>query len=204
MKTLLMLIGLVAIAGDAGAKRAVTKLRVAPNGRYAVRLHEGFAIGNARYNQAELIDRKSGRTLHDFGPDHDSAADLGGYENDSVVWSADSAWVALYLHDHRTGTPLVVSILGGKVTRGEVPEISLPLENDPENDGRHMQDWLKPVKWLSGGRLLLSDSGLITQYRDDRGTAICYRYGVIIRFDKDGGGSLRTLKLRALTREPLR
>jgi len=165
----------------------------APNKHYAVRMQEGYAIGNCRYNHAQLIEIKNGKLLYDFGPEHSPSFDLGGYDQDSVVWSPDSRYVALYFHSHRVGEPLVVAISKGKALECTVPEITLPHDKDPANDGRHVSDWLKPVKWFSDSTLCLTDSGIIQQQRED-GFRIEYEYEIHIQFDQAGHGTLRSIK----------
>jgi hypothetical protein len=172
---------------------------VAPNKRYAVRLREGYAIGNCRYDDAQLIDTKTGTMLFDFGPEHDPSFDLGGYEEDSVVWSPNSQSVAVYFHSHRVGAPLVVRISGDTALACTVPEMTLPHDKDSANGGRHVQDWFKPIKWLSDSTLPLTESGLIQQQRED-GFTIVYSYDIQFQFDRKGDGVLKSLKQREFSK----
>jgi len=108
-----------------------------PNKQYAIRMQEGYAIGNCRYNHAQLIERKTGKLLYDFGPEHSASFDLGGYDQDSVVWSSDSIFVAVYFHSHRVGEPLVVQILPKAVHKCTIPEILLPFEKSLKGNPRY-------------------------------------------------------------------
>ena len=176
---------------NADDESAAWKEFPSPNGLYAIRLREGFAIGNCRYNQAELVERKTGKQLFDFDPMKDTTD--GGYEDRSVVWSPGSSAGALYKHCHRSGAPLVVMIADGTVKPCSMPEINLPHNDKPANDGRWVQDWVTPKKWASEKVLVLSDSGLIQQ---QKGVAawIRYDYALKIAFDENGGGVLKSLK----------
>jgi len=182
----------LAMAGDSEPK---WREYPSPNGRDAVRLREGWAIGNCKFNRAVLVDRKTGKQLFEF------SSDEGGYDNDSVIWSPGSVCVAVYTRNHRMGEPIVMAILGEKPQECTLPEITLPHENNPKNDGRHVQSWRKPDKWLSDSELLLSDSGLIQQQREN-GSRIYYCYDLWIKFDNDGHGVLKQVKQRAFVKEP--
>jgi hypothetical protein len=171
------------------------------NGRYSIRLHEGQAIGNCRFNHADLVDQQNKKILFAFGPEQGPNFDLGGYENDSVVWSPKSGFVAVYTHSHRVGEPLVLAVSGTTIHECEIPEITLPHDKDPKNSGRHVQDWLKPIRWISETQLSLEDSGLIQQQRAN-GARITYLYDFVIEFAKDGKGMVKTLKQRKFSREP--
>ncbi len=173
---------------------------VAPNKRHAVRLREGNAIGNCRYNQAQLIDARTGKLLLDFGPERSPSFDLGGYEEDSVVWAPDSLLVAVYLHSHRVGEPLVAMISGDTASSCTIPEVTLPHDKDPAIDGRRVQAWVKPIKWIANSTLLLRDSGLIQQQREGA-FRIGYSYEIELQFDREGQGLLKSLKRREFTKE---
>lgn len=172
----------------------------APNKRFAVQLSEGWAIGNCRYNHARLIDTSNGKVLLDFGPEHTPGIDLGGYDEDSVVWSHDSQFVAVYFRSHRVGEPLVARMSGGMSFLCTIPEITLPHEKDHANDGRHAQDWLQPVQWLPDSTLLLTDSGVIQQQREG-GFRITYSYNVHFQFDRKDKGILKSVEQRAFSKE---
>ncbi len=172
----------------------------APSRRYAVRLHEGHAIGDCRFNRAQLINVKTGKVLHDFGSENDPSFEIGGYDQNSVVWSPDSRFVAVYSHTQRLGEPLVVKILGKSASKCVVPEITLPIDNAPANNNRWDPAWIKPVRWLSSSILLLNDSGEIQQQRVD-GSLIQYSYDLQLHFDRRGRGILKSIKQREFTKE---
>jgi len=202
IKTLLLIPIVCMLSGLLHAQEIESKWVefISPNGRYSIRLHEGQAIGNCRFNHAELVDQQTKKLLFSFGPEQGSTFDLGGYEDDSVVWSPKSGFVAVYTHSHRVGVPLVLAVSGTTVHECEIPKITLPHDKDPKNDGRHVQDWLKPIKWISETELSLEESGLIQQQREN-GSRITYLYDLVIAFTKDGHGMVKALKQRSFTKE---
>jgi len=186
---------------NAQEEKAKWKECISPNGNYSVRLREGQAIGDCHYNHAELIDHRTKKLLFDFGPEQGANFDSGGYEDDSVVWSPQSGFVAVYTHNHRLGEPRVLAVSGTTVRKCEVPEIELPHDKDPKNEGRYAREWLKPIKWISETQLSLEDSGLIQQQRLG-GSRITYLYDLVIEFTRDGHGTVKTLNQRSFTKEP--
>lgn len=171
-----------------------------PNGRYAVRLYIGSALGNCHYNRATLIERKTSKMLHDLGPAEDADSGPGGYDSDSVVWAPDSAYVAVYFRTHRVGVPIILDLTGPKVRQREVPQITLPHDKDPKNAGRHAQDWQKPVKWISKSELRIVNDGVIQQQHQD-GRLIMYRYNLILQIRNDGSTVFTSVKLREFTHD---
>jgi hypothetical protein len=127
-----------------------------PNGRYAVRFREGRTTGG-KYDRAESI---AGRNENDEkvhyrfkGTLGEQSEGFGGYgggfglpQKPAAVWSADSRYVAVFCHDHRTGETHVARVTQGVVHDCKMPETFVPrIEQEFEN-GRQWQTWLQPVR----------------------------------------------------------
>lgn len=162
-----------------------------PDGHFLVRLYraKGPSVGNCAYDRADLIEITSQKILAEFG-----GGDSGeGLESDSVVWSPRSTRVAVYTHDARTGTVKVIQMAKSGITESTIPDYTLPDEGKPENSGRELQRWSKPVRWLSENTLLLSDTETIEQERGVQ-AYLNFTYDIQIVFDGEGVGTVKAVK----------
>jgi hypothetical protein len=159
-----------------------------PNGHYEVRLYKADGnSGNCPFDKCEVV-RPEKSSVHYRYP----VERLGGYPANAAIWSPDSSAVAIYSQTHRSGETLILRVTAAGISECRFPDIRLPHERNPQNEGRLAQSWVEPKQWLSNSDLLLSDSGVIQQQRGID-AQLTYNYSVLISFDKDGNGVVRTI-----------
>jgi hypothetical protein len=111
----------------------------------------------------------------------------GSAEQTSLTWSRDSKWCAFYASTARWGLTWVYHLRGDKfvqpgveVQGGTGGTWGTPLEIDVEGDVR--REWLKPIRWVKPGVLLLEQS---VYFRGaDAGEAT---YRLMAKFDEKAG-----------------
>ena len=116
----------------------------------------------------------------------------GSADQMSLTWSRESKWCAFYAATARWGLTWVYHLRGDKfvpVGEDEQPRAdvesdahgtwSTPLEIEVEGDVR--REWLKPIRWVKPGILLLEQSVIFRA--DDAGEAT---YRLTAEFDETG------------------
>ena len=127
----------------------------------------------------------------------------GSAEQTSLTWSRDSKWCAFYASTARWGLSWVYHLRDDEfvpVGENEQPEGEghgtwvTPLEIDVEGDVR--RQWLKPIRWVKPGVLLLEQS---VYFRGaDAGEAI---YRLSAKFDEKTGKFLIISKKKVPSKE---
>jgi hypothetical protein len=178
-----------------------------PNGRFALRLREGHALGNCSYDRAQLLDNRSGRVLCELkgtnGDDSEGAGGAGGgfgwFDDPPAFWSLDSRYVAVMCHDHRTSEIDVVQCRNGRVRACKMPEVIVPRIENEFDAGRQWHTFLKPKRWATGDLLVADYSGTIRNYqkmpqRADSEGQLGYKYRVSIKFNASMIGKVISVK----------
>ncbi len=108
----------------------------------------------------------------------------GSAERTSLTWSRDSKWCAFYASTSRWGLTWVYHLRGDKIAPvdenvqpgdevegGARGTWGTPLEIEVEGDVR--REWLKPIRWVKPGVLLLEQSLI---FRGDDAGEATYRF----------------------------
>lgn len=153
MKHLLIAFLLISAAQAAEPEKAALASALShhsPDGKFAMRIvHETGEerLSSEAIHRIELIEIASGKALTQLLPEEDVGSHFGGW---SLRWSSDSKWCAFYYahprHGHtsvfrRTGDGFAVTHKRGAL-RKKMP-------------GMVRNEYVKPVRWTPGGKLIL-------------------------------------------------
>jgi hypothetical protein len=111
----------------------------------------------------------------------------GSANQTSLIWSRDSKWCAFYAETPRWGLTWVYHLRGdtfvqpGVESKGDAHQSwETPLEIEVEGDVR--REWLKPIRWIKPGVLLLEQSVIFRSADADEAT-----YRLTAKFDEKTG-----------------
>jgi hypothetical protein len=111
----------------------------------------------------------------------------GSANQTNLIWSRDSKWCAFYAETPRWGLTWVYHLRGDKFvppgveSKGDAHQTwETPLEIEVEGDVR--REWLKPIRWVKPGVLLLEQSVIFRSADVDEAT-----YRLTVQFDEKTG-----------------
>ena len=157
-----------------------------PDGHFA--LHQQFDDDADRLQQADLVRL----------PSHEVVS-LSDEETFSValVWSADGQSLAAQIGEKRGSTVRVFQRTQDTFTELTVPEVTLPVAqySQVRRGSRWVFDYLKPVRWLRDGTLILNATGKIQLYHAPKLPAwLVYDYEVKLKIGKDAQVNLGSIR----------
>jgi hypothetical protein len=177
MRSVLLCASLLFAAALGEASEALTD--VSPNKRFAVISGDSsinlVALPNDRVVVANLIDQENGARY-------------------SVLWSKDSARLAVYQNLGRFSDCRAFRRRGDSFVELKLPERTLPFAATIQS---RVSKWVgqrdTPAKWLDDGSLVVNVKGLVNLSDN---ASIDYEYDFTIRFDKHGKGEITRTKTR--------